>query len=137
VVEGLNLKIVYYSSAMIFLIVLGMATWSVQFNTRERLSDDQLITITADELVSRELGTIPYESGRDLISRNPGCCIVFRSNHEWLAGRLFEKGESVVQIKYIISRSPVVLYYSGEFLVGATGKIVSSRGGTETGNFSL
>ncbi|MES0042237.1 hypothetical protein [Mesorhizobium sp. M0091] len=126
----------YYSSALVFLVMLGLVSWTVQFNMRERLSDDRLITIAADELASRGLGTIQYESGRDLVSRNPGCCLVFHSDHDWLTGRLFEKGESVVQIKYAISRSPVVLNYFGEFLIDITGNIVSSRGGAETANIS-
>lgn len=47
------------------------------------LSDDEIISIAAESLAKQDLGGIQYQSGAELVSSNPNCCVVFRYNHEW------------------------------------------------------
>lgn len=120
------------SGVLIFasIIVAALVLWTVVYNFQERLSDRQLISIAAGREVERRIGSIKYASPEDLLSRNPTCCIVLHSNHEWLQFpyQILEAGHSVVVLKYLVSSDERDNYFIAEVAVSAAGDVLDSRG---------
>ncbi|TPI41789.1 hypothetical protein FJW07_04560 [Mesorhizobium sp. B3-1-9] len=116
--------------ALAALTVAGPVIWTVAYNHQQHLGDRELISIAAEDVVRVELGAIAYASAEELLSSNPGCCIVSHSNHEWLRfpARLYEDGVSIVQMSYLIERTPKPEYYFREVAIDADGRILETRG---------
>ena len=108
-------------------LVLGaLILWMVVYNFQDRLSDRELISIAAASAAKSNVGTIAFASAEEMLSSNPGCCIVRHSNHEWLRfpARLYEDGVSIVQMSYLIERTPKPKYY----LRDSDGRKLEARG---------
>ncbi|WP_217576643.1 hypothetical protein [Mesorhizobium sp. GbtcB19] len=107
-----------------------LVAWTVAYNFQERISDRQLISIAATDAAKWNLGSITYTSAGELIASNPGCCVVRRSNHQWLEfpARLYEGGVSLVQMSYLIESPPKPRYYFREVAIDASGRILEARG---------
>lgn len=122
------------SGALIFasITISALVLWTVAYNYRERLSDRQLIAIAAGREVERRVGSVNYASLEDLINRNPVCCIVLHSNHEWLRFpyQIFEEDDAVVLLNYIVNNDPKEKYFSAEVAISSKGDVLRSRGTT-------
>jgi hypothetical protein len=119
------------SGALIFasITIAALVLWTVAYNYRERPSDRRLIAIAVADAVKSAHGPMKYSSADELMSLNPGCCIVRHSGHEWLRfpARLYEDGLSVVQMSYMIGGMSQA-YYLEEFAIDADGEILETRG---------
>ena len=112
------------------LIVAGLVVWTVAYSHRQGLSDRELISIAAGKEARRRIGSVRYSSSEDLINRNPTCCVVLHSNHEWLQFpyQIFEQGDAVVVMNYVVSIDQGERYYSAETAISSTGDVLQSRG---------
>ena len=122
-----------YSWRLIAIFLFSLAALNCSgFSYRQSgwLKDEDFLQIAADYATQIHRGDISYNSGSDLRARNPQCCRVLRSGHEWTSGfsRVVGWYIIVVTVTYLYKEQGKYRYYQEEIAIDQDGLVRDSRG---------
>jgi hypothetical protein len=94
------------------------------------VSDEELIGKAADVAADLKIGNVVYQSGDDLLHKNPTCCQVYRFSHDWnhLLWRLIGWYVVVAEVHFRTNESTEYPFYNLEVAFSASGKRLDNRG---------
>jgi hypothetical protein len=109
-----------------FVIVEILNFTGFSYERGEWLSNKELIAIAVNDAAAQSRGTFNYQSGDELLKRNPQCCSVNRGRQ--VMWRLIGWYVVRVQVDYQINDAGDSKYYHEYYWMNASGDILDTEG---------